>query len=570
MSPTNKLLCHSSSGRGENVQESSGSGLCTPNDGSSRPLTSSPTVTSTYVNASAPRPRIVPSSPLATPYSAGTPDPSVPDNSPAKDSQHLDTLIRERYQRGRYAATADSLSQTLTMLVDDFASHLNRLLAERAAAPNEPPPLNLLTTTPKNFTQFVNRIGPIVELHNAVRNIVQWKHPWRSLEFAFGFTLLCLRPAWLVLSPFVLVLTVIARNYYARLPDLSTPSAYAANATQDSASSEVSPSNGGKGTRFWKSSGVGKPQGHKLSGPSTLFSHRPSTAVYAQNLQFIQNTMGMVCDLLDSVEILWTWLDWSDPNRTWQVVLVTILTMPLLTLAYWCIPWNYLLLFGGLGVFLGNTLWAQALVATCQPWLAYVGNRYWAKVSGWRSNMGHNLSESSLITAEETDPAYTKASNQLTEHSTVKVVVFENQRWWAGLGWIPHLLPAERSAWSDVDGTVQAQPKDHMEPLAGYTWEDSGGWQRDTTWCTKVCITDPNGWVYTDNHWKHPQANSGITVFTRRRKWFRFATIAGTRPSVVAPTQPKPVSQNLSEMNNDDTTQVVNSVRARRLHSAVD
>ncbi|KAJ1656828.1 hypothetical protein IWQ61_003662 [Dispira simplex] len=559
MSPTNKL-CHISSSLGENSppsQEPSGSGLCTYNDGTSRPLTSPPTVTSTYVNASAPRPRVVPPSPLGTSYSAGTLDPLIPDNSPAKDNQHLDTLIWERYQRGRYAASADSLSQTLAMLVDDFTSHLNRLLAERAATPNEPPPLSLLTTTPKNFTQFVNRIGPIVELYNALRDIVEWKHPWRSLEFAFGFTLLCLRPAWLMLSPFVLGLSIIVRNYYVRLPNLNMSSVYAENTAQNSPNHEVSQSGGDKGTRFWKSSEVGKLRGLKINGPSTLFGHRSSAAIYAQNLQFIQNTMGMICDLLDHAETLWTWLDWSSPDRTWQVVLVIIPTMPLLALAYWCIPWNYLLLFGGLGVFLGNTMWAQALVATCQPWLVYIGKRQWTKVNGWRSNMCQNSSELSLVAEEGTEPGYKDVTNQPPGHSKVKVVVFENQRWWAGLGWIPHLFRTERSAWSDVNGTVQAQSKDDAEPPAGCTWEDGGGWHYDTAWCDNVSITDPDGWVYTDNHWKHPRANSGITVFTRRRKWFRFANISGAHPLVMTSSQLMPVSRGFPDMNSGGMTQAI-------------
>ena len=86
-----------------------------------------------------------------------------------------------------------------------------------------------------------------------------------------------------------------------------------------------------------------------------------------------------------------------------------------------------------------------------------------------------------------------------------------------GLGWIPHLLRSERSAWSDEAGLNPVPSKVNMElPSNEWEWSESE-WSLDVKW-TK---TDPEGWVYTDHLWRNPVERSNMATLTRRRKWKR-------------------------------------------------
>jgi hypothetical protein len=122
------------------------------------------------------------------------------------------------------------------------------------------------------------------------------------------------------------------------------------------------------------------------------------------------------------------------------------------------------------------------------------------------------------------------------------IEIFENQRWWAGLGWISHLLRSERGDWSDRDGTIELKNKDDYsippikyelivdqqnKPLKDYnitsSWKWSGDWILDKSnpryWSTSSKM-DSQGWVYYDHNWKE-LPDSSYTKLTRRRRWKR-------------------------------------------------
>jgi len=54
-----------------------------------------------------------------------------------------------------------------------------------------PPSLNLFTTTPKNFTRFVSRIGPIVDFKEGIEDILNWKNPPKTIVAMVGWIVLC-------------------------------------------------------------------------------------------------------------------------------------------------------------------------------------------------------------------------------------------------------------------------------------------------------------------------------------------------------------------------------------------
>jgi hypothetical protein len=130
---------------------------------------------------------------------------------------------------------------------------------------------------------------------------------------------------------------------------------------------------------------------------------------------------------------------------------------------------------------------------------------------------------------------------------TIYAECFENQRWWAGLGWIPHMLRKERAAWSDVDGTVALAAKEDLEDpkvlmaegmafpnvntrvavdadLAelSWEWELNGYWLVDRSWTENL---DDDGWSYTDHKWECVKKENGGAYLTRRRRWIRPAAV---------------------------------------------
>jgi hypothetical protein len=84
--------------------------------------------------------------------------------------------------------------------------------------------LNLATTTPKNFTRFVTRIGTrsdcltnagdLVSLQEEIIEIFSWENPSRTVAFMLGYILLCLFPVLCLILPQSLFLYYLARQYY--------------------------------------------------------------------------------------------------------------------------------------------------------------------------------------------------------------------------------------------------------------------------------------------------------------------------------------------------------------------
>ncbi|KAJ2011217.1 Peroxisome size and maintenance regulator, partial [Coemansia sp. S610] len=121
--------------------------------------------------------------------------------------------------------------------------------------------------------------------------------------------------------------------------------------------------------------------------------------------------------------------------------------------------------------------------------------------------------------------------------------VYENQRWWLGFGWIPRLGSNERAKWSDLSGKVRYVSTSDFMPEDGFEWADEGGgWEVEHLWALPV-HTDEDGWVYTDNFWKHPAAAaSAVSSYTRRRRWIRKVRPAN-RPDVSRDSSMTPGAQ---------------------------
>ncbi|RKP20058.1 hypothetical protein ROZALSC1DRAFT_28408, partial [Rozella allomycis CSF55] len=82
------------------------------------------------------------------------------------------------------------------------------------------------------------------------------------------------------------------------------------------------------------------------------------------------------------------------------------------------------------------------------------------------------------------------------------VSTYENQRWWIGLNWQPHLFTTERGLWSDQSGSIYL-PKEAFILPRGWRWVENC-WER---------VVGPD-WEYGDTDWR-------MTNVVRRRKWKR-------------------------------------------------
>ncbi|KAI9140559.1 Peroxin/Dysferlin domain-containing protein [Paraphysoderma sedebokerense] len=300
------------------------------------------------------------------------------------------------------------------------------------------PGLNLLTTTPKNLTKFVHRVGGLRQFEKDVKELFTWKDPIKTLLAMAVWTIMCLNPILFTIAPHLALIYHLARSYY------------------------------GKTRRR----ALGVPEPHSEAGPPNL---KPSE--YKANLQFIQNSMGMFCDAYDMIQVLSReYLSWkeyapSDKSKssdhhhektrnptmlTFQLAL-SMIPPTLLLFNYVSIP--HLMLFGGLFNFLVNTPFFMALHDTFAPILKELLNENWQFARGVAKKWPEVVKVKHGKTSQKGDGIY-------------QVAIYENQRWWLGLGFINYLLTHERPAWSDYTGSIPLPPKNTYAPPPGYVFID--------------------------------------------------------------------------------------------------
>ncbi|KAJ3414824.1 hypothetical protein HDV05_005981 [Chytridiales sp. JEL 0842] len=325
-------------------------------------------------------------------------------------------------------------------------------------------PLNLLSTTPRNFTRFVARLGPVVDAFDAITEIMTWKDPSRTLVALLAYIILCIFPTLFMILPQFGLVVIITRNYY--------------NKTKQ----EVTKKRSG--------------------GAYTTIS--TTSAQYLRNMQFIQNQMGMFATVHDEISANLRLIDWSSEEDTMQVLRVVVGSAVGVVVTLHLIPFNYIMLLAGLAAFSSNTALFRAASTTLPP---VIMRNLQDKVT--------QLKDGILISSLSSGANSSKTSVNI---STVQL--YENQRWWAGLGWIPHLLRSERAAWSDETGSVTKPAKEEFElpssDVGSWTWVDPD-WRLDLGWAE----VDEGGWRYTDHLWQIPKSKATLGSLTRRRCWVR-------------------------------------------------
>jgi hypothetical protein len=271
--------------------------------------------------------------------------------------------------------------------------------------------------------------------------------------------------------------------------------------------------------------------------------------------------MGMYSDAYEQYRINSERIDWSDDKTIASIVRIWLLSALAIIFGHPYIPWRLVLIAVGLAVFTANTGAGLAVRShlTSVHWSEML-NRCRAPVDrlwkAWR------IKSASQLLAQQHKLQNYADNEQLQYHSDeldnlLVVECFENQRYWAGMGWIPHMLSSERPPWSDGKGTRSMRPKEeYQEPgelinsgmafesnltadcvpvesqslPAGveWHWHPESIWAVDTEWAKGLSATsdslliDRDGWLYSDHKWQF-QKKTSKRCLTRQRRWIRVA-----------------------------------------------
>ncbi|KAI8140449.1 integral peroxisomal membrane peroxin-domain-containing protein [Fennellomyces sp. T-0311] len=246
---------------------------------------------------------------------------------------------------------------------------------------------------------------------------------------------------------------------------------------------------------------------HESHPAGTANAAPENSPEYLRNMQNLQNMMGEVSDAYDAVASNLHFVDWSSEATTWLVLQLVLLSTVGIVVMLWFVPLHLLFLSGGISLFMSNTRFAKYCVREFSPYLIQYGKARLQVASQW----------------------YTEFEKQVDEQERVREVsLFENQRWWSESGFAPQLLDSERSAWSDLSGSVQLPPKEDMTAPKGYRWtqdnwklDSAGPWIDDVLGIEFLVTPEEGGWVYTDNNWEYSGKQERQGRLTRRRRWIR-------------------------------------------------
>ncbi|KAI8905867.1 integral peroxisomal membrane peroxin-domain-containing protein [Gorgonomyces haynaldii] len=353
------------------------------------------------------------------------------------------------------------------------------------------PPL-AMTTMLKNNNRFVPRQKPFIWLNATLIKLVTWHNPANTLLFLACYIILCTNPFLIPVFPQLVLLYLIAKFYHYRAEAII--------------------------------SGKPLPEPHVPGTPPKIVM---TNQEMVENLQQIQNTMGAVSDAYDAGYNLYKLLDWSTPEKTIQLAQFLLASMFGTWITLYFIRWNYVLLIGGVGLFVANTAVFKAASMTLTPALMETVQKRMD-----RARTALNV------------------SRQAGDQVLTPVVV------WAGAGFIPFLLSQERAPWTDDTGLIPMPPKDLYElpeiesepgqPEQRWEWADED-WELDYKWAQ----VDDAGWQYTNNSWENPKSNRTVGAYTRRRKWVRHMKLESQMPRDFRELMELP-AQTMEDLRDDD------------------
>jgi hypothetical protein len=157
----------------------------------------------------------------------------------------------------------------------------------------------------------------------------------------------------------------------------------------------------------------------RFSFASTFFpAFDEASPEYLKNMQNLQNMMGEMSDLYDLCASNAHHFDWSSETETMRIFQGALISLALLSVGIWLIPLYIIFLVGGIGLFLINTRFAKFVIKEMLPQVTEIGQSQMNSAVQW----------------------YTQVEKILDDQENFKELsLYENQRWWSGSGFIPHV-----------------------------------------------------------------------------------------------------------------------------------
>lgn len=154
------------------------------------------------------------------------------------------------------------------------------------------------------------------------------------------------------------------------------------------------------------------------TGRFKLFtSYDESSPEYLRNMQNLQNMMGELSDIYDLCASHAHYFDWTS-DESMRLFQGTMISLIGLCLSIWCIPLSWIFLVAGISVFLLNTRFAKFVMKEMMPQVTELGQSHLETAVNW----------------------YTTVEKKLDDQENQKELsLYENQRWWSGSGFIPHV-----------------------------------------------------------------------------------------------------------------------------------
>ncbi|CAG8581130.1 22646_t:CDS:2 [Gigaspora rosea] len=114
---------------------------------------------------------------------------------------------------------------------------------------------------------------------------------------------------------------------------------------------------------------------------------------YLKNMQNIQNLMGMISDGYDVAVDLLKHVDWSNERETLLIMQIVMVVLTVTSLTVWIIPWKYVFIAGGLGIFIANTQFVKAVTKEMSPFILEKFNSFTKQFEDYLNSEDFKISE---------------------------------------------------------------------------------------------------------------------------------------------------------------------------------
>lgn len=351
-----------------------------------------------------------------------------------------------------------------------------------------------LLKTPQVFTRFLRKIDPLLDAVAAAQELMCWRNQVQSALAITTWTMICLSP-WLVWVALWPLLISIGAGFLCYVP---------ADVYED----------------------------HKVTQQhEETYEHM---AVVLLRLNWILDTTMMIMDQVDSLRRYYSWH--QRPQQVRQLLIRVCACSMGWIFVQMLVPFQYQCLVAGWSLMLMPTSVPEAIVSYMRS--LDVRRSYFVSVPKFvqqldlkkvsdklesKSPEGKRMLEDRFGTHLPSPPQSRHVSisgsemslpsialseiSKTTQYSEPSVnEIFENQRYWFGIGWRSQVLIDDPSPWSTEDG----QSVDDPTEMSDQEWKIDMEKNEDSF-----------GWMHGGHAWDDWKSNSHWWTVTRRRKWMR-------------------------------------------------